>query len=496
MTTTPRLGITQWEDGQAMPETTGNEALRVLEAVAARVVVDKDRTAPAGTENDGDVFIVPASPTGAWAGKADYIAVKISTAWWFLAPFAGLTFFVQDEAVNYRYSGSAWASVAGGGTAASLDYDTDGTLAANSDSKIATQKATKTYVDGKIAGLSWKQAVRVATTANGTLSSAYENGDTVDGVTLATGDRILIKNQTTGSENGIFIVNASGAPTRATDADSGAELVNASVYVSEGTANADTQWTCSTNAPITVGSTSLTFVKLNTGAGDMLASNNLSDVASIIAAADHLFTKGTDIASASTTDLATATGNFVDVTGTTTITALGTLAAGVERTLRFTGALTLTYNATSLILPTAANITTAAGDVARFRSLGSGNWVCIAYQRANGQPLASAAATPNIQSVTSSATVTPTFSNDQVNITAQAAGLTLANPTGTAVDGWGLSIRIKDNGTARSITFGSQYRAIGVTLPTTTVISKTLYLGMIYNAADTKWDVVAVAQEA
>lgn len=101
-----------------------------------------------------------------------------------------------------------------------------------------------------------------------------------------------------------------------------------------------------------------------------------------------------------------------------------------------------------------------------------------------------------IQSVTSAATVTPTFANDQVNITAQAAALTLANPTGTAVDGWGLSIRIKDNGTARSITFGSQYRALGVTLPTTTVISKTLYLGLVFNNADTKWDVVAVAQEA
>jgi hypothetical protein len=104
--------------------------------------------------------------------------------------------------------------------------------------------------------------------------------------------------------------------------------------------------------------------------------------------------------------------------------------------------------------------------------------------------------TPALQAVTSSATVTPTFSNDQVNITAQAAGLTLANPTGTAVDAWGLSIRIKDNGTARSITFGSQYRAMGVTLPTTTVISKTLYLGCVWNAADTKFDVVAVALEA
>lgn len=106
---------------------------------------------------------------------------------------------------------------------------------------------------------------------------------------------------------------------------------------------------------------------------------------------------------------------------------------------------------------------------------------------------------PQIQSVASAATVTPTFNDDQVNITAQAAALNLANPTGTTVDGWGIAIRIKDNGTARAITYnggsGSQYRAIGVTLPTTTVISKTLYLGMVYNAADTKWDVVAVAQE-
>lgn len=102
---------------------------------------------------------------------------------------------------------------------------------------------------------------------------------------------------------------------------------------------------------------------------------------------------------------------------------------------------------------------------------------------------------PSVQSVTSSATVTPTFSDDLVKITAQATGLTLANPTGTAKEGYGIVIRIKDNGTARSIAYGTQYRALGVTLPTTTVISKTLYLGMIFNSDDTKWDVTAVAQE-
>jgi hypothetical protein len=98
--------------------------------------------------------------------------------------------------------------------------------------------------------------------------------------------------------------------------------------------------------------------------------------------------------------------------------------------------------------------------------------------------------------VTSAATVTPTFSNNQVNITAQAVGLTLANPTGTAVPARKLVVRIKDSGSAQSIAYGTQFRAVGVTLPTTTVAGKTLYLGFIYNSADTKWDCVAVAQEA
>jgi len=109
---------------------------------------------------------------------------------------------------------------------------------------------------------------------------------------------------------------------------------------------------------------------------------------------------------------------------------------------------------------------------------------------------AGASRTPAIQSVTSASTVTPTFSDDMVKVTALAAAMNLANPTGTPIDGLGMVIRIKDNGTARALTYGTQYRAIGVTLPTTTVISKTLYMAMIYNSDDTKWDVIAVGQEA
>jgi len=90
------------------------------------------------------------------------------------------------------------------------------------------------------------------------------------------------------------------------------------------------------------------------------------------------------IASATTTDIGAATSNVVIISGTTTITGLGTVAAGARRSVRFSGILILTHNATSLILPGSANITTAAGDCAEFRSLGGGNWVCTSFSPASG----------------------------------------------------------------------------------------------------------------
>jgi hypothetical protein len=104
--------------------------------------------------------------------------------------------------------------------------------------------------------------------------------------------------------------------------------------------------------------------------------------------------------------------------------------------------------------------------------------------------------TPRVQTVASSATVTAVSTNDIVTITAQAVGLTLANPTGAFVEGQSLIIRIKDNGTARSIAYGTNFRAIGVTAPTTTVLSKTTYIGCIYNSTDNKFDIVGVCTEA
>lgn len=133
----------------------------------------------------------------------------------------------------------------------------------------------------------------------------------------------------------------------------------------------------------------ITNANISASAGIVASKLVLSGIAQTVSytAAAENWAKGADIASASTTDIGSATGNCVDVTGTVTITALGTVQAGTIRIVRFTGALILTYNATSLILPTAANITTANGDCAIFESLGSGNWKCVMYQRGDGTGL-------------------------------------------------------------------------------------------------------------
>lgn len=128
-----------------------------------------------------------------------------------------------------------------------------------------TDAANKNYVDSISQGLSWKDSVRVATTAAATLSTDFENGDTVDGVTLATNDRILIKDQAAGAANGIYIVQASGSPARATDADSADEIQGAAIFVEEGTANADTAWILNTDS-ITLDTTSLVFTQFGAGA--------------------------------------------------------------------------------------------------------------------------------------------------------------------------------------------------------------------------------------
>ena len=144
------------------------------------------------------------------------------------------------------------------------------------DPTSAQDAATKAYVDAVKTGLDVKDSVVAASTQNGTLGSAYTNGDTLDGVTLATNDRILLKDQSTGAENGIYTVNSSGAPTRATDFDANAEVTSgAFTFVTEGTANGDSGFVLTTNDDITVGSTAMTWAQFS-GAGQITAGVGLA----------------------------------------------------------------------------------------------------------------------------------------------------------------------------------------------------------------------------
>jgi hypothetical protein len=124
-----------------------------------------------------------------------------------------------------------------------------------------TDAATKAYVDAGISGLSWKDTVRIASTAQRALTGLTA----IDGVTPIANDRVLLKNQTAPAENGIWLAQ-SAAWTRALDAEDEGEVLNAAVFVSEGTTNADTAWVMTTNAPITVGTTGLVWVQFGAGA--------------------------------------------------------------------------------------------------------------------------------------------------------------------------------------------------------------------------------------
>lgn len=129
------------------------------------------------------------------------------------------------------------------------------------DATSPQDAVTKAQLDAAVQGYKWKDPARVATTANITLSGTQ----TIDGVAVVAGDRVLVKNQSTGSANGVYLA-ASGAWTRATDFDAASEVLGAAVFVSEGTTQGNQVWLMTTDAPVTVGTTALTFAQVGGGA--------------------------------------------------------------------------------------------------------------------------------------------------------------------------------------------------------------------------------------
>jgi hypothetical protein len=132
-----------------------------------------------------------------------------------------------------------------------------------------SQVANKAYVDNIAAGLSWKAPAKVATVANITLSGTQ----TIDGVAVSAGDRVLVKDQTDATYNGVYVV-ASGSWARSADMDANADFPSASIFVQQGSTNADIGYVCS-NDSVTLGSTEITFVQFN-GASNIIAGDGLA----------------------------------------------------------------------------------------------------------------------------------------------------------------------------------------------------------------------------
>ena len=229
--------------------------------------------------------------------------------------------------------------------AGSQSIDMGGNRVTNLDEPTqASDAATKNYVDAVKTGLDIKDSVRAATTGNITISTALNNGDTLDGVTLVDGDRVLVKDQTDASQNGIYVVGST--PARATDFDSSAEVTGgAFTFVEEGTANADNGYVVTTNGTITVDSSDIEFAQFS-GAGQITAGNALTKTGNTL-----------DVA---------VDDSSIEVSGDALqVKALGItnamLAGSIDLTAKVTGTLPVANGGTGLASFTSGDLTYASG---------------------------------------------------------------------------------------------------------------------------------------
>ena len=245
------------------------------------------------------------------------------------------------------------------------------------NAKVATPTdaahiATKGYVDAARQGLDVKQSVRAATVGAINISADLEAGDLIDGVTLVAGDRVLVKDQSTATENGIYVAVASGAASRSSDAngtaDTGELKPGTFTFVEEGAVNSDKGFVVSTNGTITIGSTSIAWTQFS-GAGSFTAGDGLSQ------SGNTINVNVTSNRTAITADAIDISANYV---GQSSITTLGTITTGVWNGTDVavadggTGASDATTARTNLgIKTTGGAVTTSAATLARVAAQGN-----------------------------------------------------------------------------------------------------------------------------
>lgn len=183
------------------------------------------------------------SPTGVTAGTYTKVTVNLQ----------GQVLAGQNPTTLSGYGITDALNIAGGSMTGNILMTTGSTITGLPTPVSATDAANKDYVDSIVNGTSWKAPAKVATTANITLSGLQ----TIDGYTTLSGDRVLVKNQTTATQNGIYSAVA-GAWTRTTDADAGSEIAGSALFIQVGTTQANTQW-INTNSTVIIGTTNIVY---------------------------------------------------------------------------------------------------------------------------------------------------------------------------------------------------------------------------------------------
>ena len=299
-----------------------------------------------------------------------------------------------------------------------------------------------------------------------------------------------------GSNVVMSAIQAADVPTLNQNTTGTAANVTGTVAIVNGGTGATTNTAARTNLGATTLGANL-FTITNPGAITFPRFNADNSVSSLDAATFRTAIGAGTGAGTVTSVGGTGTVNGLTLTGTVTSSGnltLGGTLSGVSLTTAVSGILPVANGGTNNAFFTVSG----PASTAKTYTFANENMTIVGESQT--QTLTNKRVNTRIQTVASGTPITPTGDTaDQYTVTALATAATIAAPSGTPVDGQKLVLRIKDNGTARALTWtttSGAYRAVGVTLPTTTVISKVLYIGCIYNSQDTFWDVIAVVQQA
>ena len=213
-----------------------------------------------------------------------------------------------------------------------------GSITGLGDPSVSSEAATKNYVDQAVAGLRTRVIAEAATTANISLTTDLENGDTLDGVTLVTGDRVLVKDQTDATENGLYLVVASGTASRDPEHDTIAELSGQMIVVNQGTVNDNKIFLCTTDSDATIGVSNITYTVItpanvgtvtsvgvaDSGSSEFTVANSpITSSGTITLAVNSIAnTKITGLGTSSTLDVGTSANNVVQLNGSAQLPAV------------------------------------------------------------------------------------------------------------------------------------------------------------------------------